>query len=86
MPIIKLLLQGIYILNFEILKLFYCRDRTYEAVQLGQYDNADDLNSAINKLSFLGGGRHHDEAFIQALPILTQNVRPGVARFNFFSL
>ena len=54
------------------------------AIELGQYDNADDIDSAIDKIAYLGGGRHHDEAFIQALPALSgDNVRPGVARFPF---
>ena len=54
------------------------------AIELGQYDNANDINAAIDKLKFLGGGRHHDEAFIQALPALSgDNVRPGVARYLF---
>ena len=52
------------------------------AIELGQYDNAGDINAAIDKITLLGGGRHHDEAFIQALPALTgDNIRPGVARF-----
>ena len=57
------------------------------AIELGQYDNADDINSAIDKIAYLGGGRHHDEAFIQALPALSgDNVRPGVARFPFSTI
>ena len=53
------------------------------AVELGQYNNADDIKAVIDSEKFMGGGRYHDEAFIQALPALSTNVRPGVARFLF---
>ena len=53
------------------------------AVEVGQYNSADDIKAAIDNEKFMGGWRHHDEAFIQVLPALSTNVRPGVARFLF---